>query len=45
MIGVASPINFIIALIFMAIPLMVLYFIIKKAVKNAIKELKEENIL
>lgn len=45
MIGVASPINSIIVLIFMAIPLMVSYFIIKKAVKNAIKELKKENIL
>lgn len=43
--GIAGPINFIIALIFMAIPLMVLYFIIKKAIKNAIKELKEEKLL
>lgn len=43
--GTAGPINFIIVLIFMAIPLMVLYFIIKRAIKNAIKELKEENIL
>lgn len=43
--GTAGPINFIIILIFMAIPLIVLYFIIKKAIKNAIKELKKENIL
>jgi len=29
----------------MAVPALILYFIIKLAVKNAIKELKDENIL
>lgn len=31
--------------IFIAIPAVILYFITKLAVKNAIKELKDENIL
>ncbi len=31
--------------IYFAIPITVLYFIIKAAVKNAIKELKNKNIL
>lgn len=35
----------ILTLIYLAIPLIVLYFIIKEAVKNAIKELKNKNIL
>lgn len=39
------PINLILLPIFMAIPLILLYFIIKLAIKNAIKELKKENIL
>ena len=43
--NIGSPINFIIVLISMAIPLIVLYFIIKKGIKDAIKELKSENIL
>ncbi len=38
-------INLILLPIFMAIPAVILYFIIKIAIKNAIKELKEENIL
>lgn len=39
------PINLILLPIFMAIPATILYFIIKIAIKNAIKELKRENIL
>ncbi len=35
----------ILTLIYLAIPIIVLYFIIKEAVKNAIKELKNKNIL
>lgn len=35
----------ILTIIYLAIPLIVLYFIIKEAVKNAIKELKNKNIL
>lgn len=31
--------------IFLAIPTLILYFIIKWAIKNAIKELKNENII
>lgn len=31
--------------IYFAIPALVLYFILKLAIKNAIKELKDENIL
>lgn len=31
--------------IYLAIPALLLYFIIKIAVKNAVKELKKENIL
>ncbi|TCP99043.1 hypothetical protein [Serpentinicella alkaliphila] len=34
-----------IILIYFAIPALVLYFILKLAIKNAIKELKDENIL
>lgn len=43
--GNLMPINLILLLIFMAIPAIVLYFIIKTAIKNVIKELKKENIL
>lgn len=39
------PRNLILLPIFMAIPAIMLYFIIKIAIKNAIKELKKENIL
>lgn len=39
------PKNLIAFPIFMAIPAVFLYFIIKIAVKKAIKELKNENIL
>ena len=35
----------ILTLIYLAILIIVLYFIIKEAVKNAIKELKNKNIL
>lgn len=31
--------------IYIGIPALILYFIIKLAIKNAIKELKEDNIL
>jgi len=31
--------------IFIAMPALILYFIIKLAIKNAIKELKNENII
>jgi hypothetical protein len=31
--------------IYVGIPALILYFVIKMAVKNAIKELKDENIL
>ena len=31
--------------IYIAIPALILYFIIKMAIKNAVKELKRENIL
>ena len=31
--------------IYFAIPALILYFIIKMAIKNAVKELKKENIL
>lgn len=31
--------------IYIAIPGLILYFIIKTAIKNAVKELKKENIL
>lgn len=31
--------------IYIAVPALILYFVIKMAVKNAIKELKKENIL
>ncbi|MGO1527498.1 MAG: hypothetical protein ACTHWU_02100 [Senegalia sp. (in: firmicutes)] len=37
--------NVILLPIFMAIPAIILYFIIKTSIKNAIKELKKENIL
>lgn len=37
--------NIILLPIFMAIPAIILYFIIKISIKNAIKELKKENIL
>lgn len=37
--------NLILLPIFIAIPALILYFIIKLAVKNAIKELKRENML
>lgn len=43
MTGIASFINFIVVLMLMVIPLIALYFIIKMAIKNAIKELKEGN--
>ena len=39
------PMNLILLPIFMAVPAVILYFIIKTAIKNAIKELKRENIL
>jgi len=39
------PKNLIALSIFMVIPVVILYFIIKIAVKKAIKELKNENIL
>lgn len=38
-------INLILLPIIMAIPALILYFIIKIAIRNAIKELKKENIL
>lgn len=31
--------------IYIAVPALILYFVIKMAVKNAVKELKKENIL
>lgn len=43
--GQFMPLNFILVPIFMVIPAIALYFIIKIAIKNAIKELKKENIL
>ncbi len=36
--------NIIILPIFLAVPAVILYFIIKLAVKNAMKELKEEDL-
>ncbi len=39
------PIHLISLPIFIVIPAIVLYFLIKIAVKNAVKELKKENIL
>jgi len=39
------PKNLIALSIFMVIPVVILYFIIKIAVKKAIRELKNENIL
>lgn len=38
-------INMILLPIFFALPVIILYFVIKSAVKNAIKELKDEGIL
>lgn len=43
--GKLAFLNLILLPIFLAIPVLVLYFIIKLAVKNAIKELKQQNIL
>ena len=40
-----NVINLFLILLIMAIPLTVLYFIIKLAVKNALKEVKEEQAL
>lgn len=40
-----NVINLFLILLIMAIPLAVLYFIIKLAVKNALKEVKEEQSL
>ena len=40
-----NVINLFLILLLMAIPLAVLYFIIKLAVKNALKEVKEEQAL
>lgn len=40
-----NMINLVLILFIMAIPLAVLYFIIKLAVKNALKEVKEEQSL
>jgi len=37
--------GFILLPIYFAIPAIILYFVIKMAVKKAIKELKDENIL
>jgi len=37
--------NLILIPVFAAIPLLILYFIIKLAVKNAIRELRRENTL
>ena len=38
-------IEFIILPMFIAVPAIVLYFVVKLAIKNAIKDLKKENIL
>ena len=40
-----NVINLVFIIFLMAIPLAVLYFIIKLAVKNALKEVKEEQAL
>jgi hypothetical protein len=40
-----SFINIFLIPLFFAIPAIILYFVIKLAVKNAIKELRNENIL
>lgn len=39
------PVILILLPIYIGIPALILYFVIKMAVKNAIKELKNENIL
>ncbi len=39
------PVKLIVLFVSLVIPAMILYFIIKAAIKNAIKELKNENIL
>jgi len=41
----SSVLNVILIPLFLAIPAIILYFIIKLAVKNAIKELKDNNTL
>jgi hypothetical protein len=43
--GLISIVNLFLIPIFIALPGLILYFIIKISVKKAIKELKDENIL
>jgi len=37
--------NLLVGIVFMIIPFAILYFIVKAAIKDAIKELKNENVL